>query len=130
MINTKHCSRTQAEIEDLIKGEGDPKSRALLIVLNSINSSIIANTATTVAVSEKLDDHLTRFDSHSKEQDAIINRGRGATKMLSIVLTAVQAIVIAICSILYSDLQDIHSAIATDRIEHQRFLDHISEAKK
>lgn len=67
-----------ANIESMIAEENDPKSRALLIVLNSINNSMMANTAITREIGGKLDAHLTNYESHVAEQTAMANKGRGA----------------------------------------------------
>lgn len=67
-----------ANIESMIAEENDPKSRALLIVLNSINNSMMANTAITREIGGKLDAHLSNYERHVEEQTATVNRGRGA----------------------------------------------------
>ena len=66
-----------ADIEALIAKENDPDKRMYLIILNSINQSLIANTTSLISISEKLDSHLTTFELHIKAEDAMINRGRG-----------------------------------------------------
>ena len=92
------------DIDTMIAGENDPQQRAFLIVLNSINNALVANTATIRDVSDKLETHLTNFDKHTKEGEELLNKGKGAWKVTAVVLGMVQFLVIAYFSQLHSDI--------------------------
>ena len=105
-------------IEEMIANEDDPGKRAMLIVLLSINSSLLANTRTIVELSAKLEEHRTKlekhldnFDLHIAAEDEILNKGRGAWRVLAWVLGAAQIAVVTVISMAWSDLSGIHSAI-------------------
>lgn len=123
-------------IEEMILAENDAKTRALLVVLNSINLSLTANTSMTLEEATKLDKHLSRFEEKEKEfhvlrrkDDEIINKGKGMWKVTAVVLSIVQIIVFSIASLLFSDLQDIHSKLQLNVVEHQHFKDKLEMQK-
>ena len=77
-----HYKRRQSDskvgdIEALIAEENDPKQRAFLIILNSINSSMVANTEATRDVADKLDSHLSAFETKAESDAKLLNQGRG-----------------------------------------------------
>lgn len=82
------------DIEHLIAAEPDPKQRVYLIVLNNLNNSLVANTDTIRSVSQKLDAHLTNFETYTKDKDEILNKGRGAWKIAAWVLGIAQAVLV------------------------------------
>lgn len=123
-------------IEEMILAENDAKTRALLVVLNSINLSLTANTSMTLELATKLDKHLSRFEEKEKEfhvlrrkDDEIINKGKGMWKVTAVVLSIVQIIVFSIASLLFLDLQDIHSKLQLNVVEHQHFKDKLEMQK-
>ncbi len=102
---------TTTDINDLIMGEDDPKQRAFLIVLNSINQSLIANTHTIRDVSEKLEQHLTNFENHARDEEAMINKGRGMWKVAAWVIGIAQVIGLGIWNQAHGELSDIKTAV-------------------
>ena len=50
------------DISQMIANEDDPKQRAFLIVLHSINQALEANTSTVREISDKLEIHLEAFN--------------------------------------------------------------------
>lgn len=84
--------RHQAEIEHLIAKEEDPKARLQLMILNKINLALIANTNVTNSIRQDLDQHLEIFATRTKEQDALLNKGRGAWWIVSSGLVLVQVL--------------------------------------
>lgn len=103
------------DIESMIAEENEPKQRAFLIILNSINNSLMANTNTTSDVAIKLDEHLSRFEAKSAADAELLNQGRGAWKILAWVLGVAQIGVLAACTSVISDLKEIHHII--ERLE-------------
>ena len=84
-----------------IAAENDPRQRALLIILQSINRSLIANTRATQDTaaglaehSENFKKHLSNFEQHAVNEEAIMNKGKGAWWVLTIALTIAQSFVI------------------------------------
>ena len=106
---------TSSDINDLIMGEDDPKQRAFLIVLNSINQSLIANTHTIKDVSEKLEQHLTNFENHARDEEAMINKGRGMWKVAAWVIGGAQVVGLGIWNQAHGELNEIKTAVITDQ---------------
>jgi hypothetical protein len=101
------------DIEQMIIEEPDPKQRAFLVVLNSINQSLQANTVLTQTVSSKLEKHLTNFEEHAREEEALMNKGRGAWKVAAWVIGIAQVIGVAVWVDARSELMGVHNNIAT-----------------
>ncbi len=100
-LNRRANDKLQSDIDLSIAAENDPRQRALLIILQSINRSLIANTRATqdtasgLAVhSENFKTHLSNFEKHALNEEAIMNKGKGAWWVLTIVLTIAQSFVI------------------------------------
>ena len=112
---TEDNDRTTQEIETLIMQEGDPKQRAFLIVLNNINKSLLANTHTVRDVSEKLEAHLENFASHAANEEALMNKGKGAWVVVAWVLGIVQLIGLGIWQSARMDLSTISQTITQNQ---------------
>ena len=97
------------DIEALIAGENDPKQRAFLIILNSINSSMVANTEATREVADKLDNHLSAFEAKAETDAELLNQGRGAWRVLAWVLGTAQVLFLAGAGYVTSDLKALHA---------------------
>lgn len=106
-----------SEIEQMIMQENDPKQRAFLIVLNSINNSLIANTDTIREVSDKLESHLANFEEHTRSEEALMNRGRGAWQIATWVIGVAQVIGLGIWQQAKSDLADINAALQKEQVQ-------------
>lgn len=78
------------DISLMIANENDPKQRAFLIVLNSINLALEANTATVREISQKLEHLLGDFNTHVTEDERLVNQGRGAWKVVTWVIGIAQ----------------------------------------
>ena len=101
------------DIEAMIAEENDPKQRAFLIILNSINHALMANTSATAGLSQKFDDHLTTFEQKVAADAEILNQGKGMWKVIAWGLGAAQAVVIALAVYAANDLKALHLAIQT-----------------
>lgn len=130
-------NRHQAEIEQLIAEEEDPRKRLHLIVLNRINLSLVANTNTVRSVSEKLEEHLENFEKRTREQDELVNKSKGAWKVMIYVLGFLQVVGIGLWTTVSDDLKFLHKSVAeisteqARRAERIRFIeDHIQRYKK
>lgn len=99
--------RTTDEISAMITQENDPKQRAFLIVLNSINQSLQANTDTTKDVASKLDRHLSDYQQTAIIHEAMINKGRGAWTVGAWVLGMVQLAVLASAGFVTTELKQL-----------------------
>lgn len=106
--NRRATDKLPLDIDQLIMAEDDPKQRAFLIVLNSINNSLIANTETIKDVSEKLDAHLTSYENHVEQEEALLNRGRGAWRVMAWVISGVQVIGLGIWAMAREEIKEIH----------------------
>jgi hypothetical protein len=103
------------DIEQMILQEDDQKQRAFLIVLHSINKSLIANTETIREVSEKLETHLEHFETHTKAEEALVNKGRGAWWVAAWVIGVVQVIGLGIWNEARNEIKDIHLALQKEQ---------------
>ena len=128
------------DIDQMILEEEDKKQRAFLIVLNSINKSLIANTETIKEVSEKLDAHLTSYEQHVEQEDALLNKGRGAWKVMAWVISGVQVIGLGIWTMARGEIKEIHVMMQAEQ-KHlaqlesrvlfvERVADHKAQAPK
>lgn len=104
--------RLPHDIEQMIMQEDDHKQRAFLIVLNSINNSLIANTHTIQEVSDKLETHLTNFETHAREEEAVMNKGRGAWKVAAWVVGVVQVVGLAVWADMRGDMKSLHADVS------------------
>lgn len=105
------------DIEKMIMQENDPKQRAFLIVLNSINNSLIANTNTIREVSDKLESHLAHFEEHTKTEEALVNRGRGMWKIAAWVIGVAQIIGLGIWQQAKTDLSEINASLQREQVQ-------------
>lgn len=101
------------DIEAMIAAEDDARQRAFLIVLNSINTSLMANTSTVRDVANKLDAHLTAYADHVNEETALLNKGRGMWTVGAWVLGIAQLAVLGGGARLINDIDHIHQALQT-----------------
>ena len=114
----------------MILQEDDPKQRAFLIVLNSINNSLIANTETIREVSDKLEQHLEHFDAHTKAEDALMNKGRGMWKVAAWVIGIAQLVGLYIWQHAREDLAQINSALQREQVEIAQISTRVSNVEK
>lgn len=122
----------QHEIEALIAAEDDARIRLQLMIMNRINLSLIANTHTINEVAIKLEDHLSIYERRTTAEQALINKGKGAWRMVAWVIGAVQLIGLGIWTDARQDLAGIHAALeqarlSDSRIEHR--LDVLEKSK-
>jgi hypothetical protein len=95
----------------MIAEENDPKQRAFLIVMNTMNVNLVANTETIRVISSKLDGHLSNYDIQTKLEQEWVNKGKGMWKVLAWVLGIVQTVVLLVCVQLRTNLADIHTTL-------------------
>ena len=123
----------QAEIERLIAAEADPQARIHLMILNRINLSIVANTVVTKHVVMRLDEHITKFNTHAKEQDELVNKGKGAGWVLGGILAIAQVFGMGIWIAVRDDIKGLHDeviSISTEQARRAERLRFIEEAIK
>ena len=131
---------TDLNIEDLIAKENDPDKRLYLLVLNNINNSLMENTHSVKLLNGKLDNHLVQFAEHARNEEALMNKGRGIWIVLAFVLGIAQVLAGYTWVQIRADLESIHAAIIAgqitdakvtmqiEAIEH-RIGDHLSQSK-
>lgn len=107
----RESDRVLMEIEDMIIKEDDPHQRAFLVVLNSINISLVANTRTVTDIGCKLEAHLINFESHTKNEEALMNKGRGAWNILAWVLSIAQIAVIGAYANMTNEISSLASQV-------------------
>jgi hypothetical protein len=109
MASSYHTVSTPAvlDISLMIAAEDDPKQRAFLIVLNSINLALEANTVTVKDISFKLETHLLAYNQSTKNSEEIINKGKGAWKVIAWVIGIAQVGCLAAWIQLRTDLTEL-----------------------
>jgi len=104
--------QTPFDLEQMIAAENDPQRRVLLLLVNTFNANLAANTTAVEGISTKLDNHLTKFEQHMALDDELRNQGKGAWKVLAWVLGGVQVIGLGIWVEAKAEIKDIHASIA------------------
>ena len=107
--NRRHDDGGKTEIDELIKQENDPKTRAILLVLQNINVSLLANTEAVNDTDRQLKQHMTAVAKNAEENNALLNKGRGMWNVISICLAVVQAGLVYFMSMYLSDIKSLHA---------------------
>jgi len=132
-------AKLQAELDALVAAENDPSKRATLMVLNAINRSLTQNTHVTHNVKEQLttlktsfDEHVVGFAQHAKDEEALLNKGRGAWMALAWFLGLVQVAVGFMIMDTRDTLRQLHGASIEAKMSDQRLNSRIDvlEAKR
>lgn len=129
-LNRRETDKAHLDIEVMILEENDPKQRAFLIVLNSINQSLLANTALTHSVSTKLEEHLENFTEHAEKEEAIMNKGRGAWKVAAWVVGIAQVFAVMLWTDTRTTMITLADAVVGLKItqaEHTSRLDRLEK---
>lgn len=113
------------DLRQLIANEDDPKLRVLLMLVNTFNENLAANTvavdANASAVNEiaaKLDSHLLAFEQRAERDDAMRNQGKGAWRVLAWVFAAAQGVGAMVWMDARNEIKDIHASILlSQRVE-------------
>ena len=106
--NRRHDDGGKTEIDELIKAENDPKTRAILLVLQNINVSLMANTEAVNDTDRQLNQHMTAVAKNAEENNALLNKGRGMWNVISVCLAIVQAGLIYFMGMYLSDIKSLH----------------------
>ena len=106
--NRRHDDGGKTEIDELIKAENDPKTRAILLVLQNINVSLMANTEAVNDTDRQLKQHMTAVAKNAEENNALLNKGRGMWNVISLVLAAVQVALVYFMSMYLADIKSLH----------------------
>ena len=107
--NRRHDDGGKTEIDELIKLENDPKTRAILLVLQNINVSLMANTEAVNDTDRQLKQHMTAVAKNAEENNALLNKGRGMWNVISLVLAAVQVALVYFMSMYLADIKSLHA---------------------
>lgn len=107
--NKKQDDGGKTEIDQLIKSENDPKTRAILLVLQNINVSLMANTQAVNDTDNQLKQHMIEVQKRAEENTALMNRGRGMWQVISGILVFAQMGLIYFMSMYLADIKDLHA---------------------
>lgn len=107
--NRRHDDGGRTEIDDLIKQENDPKTRAILLVLQNINVSLMANTQAVNDTDTQLKAHMIEVQKQAERNDALINKGKGMWNIISILLAMVQAGLVYFMTMYLADIKNLHN---------------------
>ena len=106
--NRRYDDGGKTEIDELIKAENDPKTRAILLVLQNINVSLMANTEAVNDTDTQLKAHMSAVAKSTEENNALLNKGRGMWNVISVCLAIVQAGLIYFMGMYLSDIKSLH----------------------
>ena len=84
--------RTHADIRELILKTDAPKDKAMLLILLKISESLESNTVLTQDVSDKLDQHIKRYDVHETEDKVRVGSIKTGWRILSGVVVVLQGL--------------------------------------
>lgn len=107
--NRRHDDGGKTEIDDLIKQENDPKTRAILLVLQNINVSLMANTQAVNDTDTQLKAHMIEVQRQAEKNNALINKGKGMWNVISILLAMVQAGLVYFMTMYLADIKNLHA---------------------
>lgn len=129
--------KVQHDIDVLISAENDPARRALLIVLQNINRSLEANTIATQQTQLSLGGlrtdfgtHLKNFENHTFNEEAIMNKGRGAWWVMAFVLSVVQTIAIYGWNSSRNEIEGMKAEAHQSELTHQKMQLRIERLEK
>lgn len=129
--------KVQDGIDALISKEDDPARRALLIVLQAINRSLEENTLATQQTQSSLGElrtdfgiHLTNFATHAINEEAIMNKGKGAWRVMAYVLSAVQAVAIWCWVDSRNEIKSMKYEAHAAELIHQKMQSRIEQLEK
>lgn len=126
----RRADKRQDEIEKLISAENDPKQRALMIVLQSINQSLIANTICTQGIQSDVTQHRKDFVTHAMNEEALINKGKGAWWVMATVLTILQGVVIYGWNASRNEIETMKSQAVEAQLIHQKLVGRITHLEQ
>ena len=129
--------KVQHDIDVLISAENDPARRAVLIVLQSINRNLEANTIATQQTQLSLGGlrtdfgtHLKNFETHAVNEELLISRGKGAWWVMAYVLSAVQAVAIWGWVDSRNEIKSTKYEAHQSEITHQKMQSRIEQLEK
>lgn len=105
----RHDDGGKTEIDELIKSENDPKTRAILLVLQNINISLMANTEAVNDTDKQLKAHMVEVQRQSEANAALINKGKGMWNIISVCLAVVQVGLVYFMSMYLADIKGLHA---------------------
>jgi hypothetical protein len=122
-VQTSHLRLTeeQKEIEKLIEEENDAQIRLQLMIMNRINLSLIANTKTIHEIGAKLEEHLTNYEARTKVEDEILNKGKGAWKVIAVIIGIIQAIGLILWNDVRTTMDKTSQALLENSYSHSVF---------
>ena len=110
-----NVNKRSDEIEAMIGDENDPKQRAFLIILNSINNTLVASAGLIKEVSTKLEGHLVKYDDRTTADDALLNKGKGVWIVAAWALGLLQVAAVAFFLQLKDDISTLHEFAAFNK---------------
>lgn len=130
METSRRKTDSVTDISMMIANENDPKQRAFLIVLNSINLALEANTATVREISQKLEHLLDDFTNHVTEDERLVNQGRGAWKVVAWVIGIAQVMATGAWFTQRNEISDLNKAVQAELIGYTQVRTRVDVLEK
>ena len=129
-LNRRSTDNQSLDINQMIADEADPKQRAFLIVLNSINNSLEANTKTVRDIGEKLENHIVKFTDHANNEQVLMAQGKGAWRVMAWVLGVAQLMVIGLWTTVKTDLSSLNAHEQQIEFAHIQLMNRVDILEK
>src|ERR1017187_6168510 len=120
----------QREIDNLIKQANDPEKRITLMVLQQMSKSLYAINTITQGLEDKLIGVSEKLEDHTKMEEALMNKGKGAWWVIGAVLAAAQVIGVFIFMEVKGDIHKLNDEMVDDSAKHIRIDDRLDTVEK
>ena len=117
---------TEGKILELIEETSDSKDKGFLLILLKLNNSLGDNTKVVNDVANKLNAHMTVFESHAQQEFAEYHRRDGAKKIWNYVIGAIQTVAISMILYFQAELVTLHADVnkmKLDLVRHEVIID-------
>lgn len=112
----------------MIRNENDAKTRAILVIMNTMAASLQQNTASNENLAEKLEVATKRIDTHELDEVRLINQVRGAGRVIAWVIGVAQILVVAIWGYVAHSIGESHDTNIRQEAQIQQLMKQV-EAK-
>jgi hypothetical protein len=97
----------QDKIDALIQDENDPKTRAVLVVIQNLVHTLNNVAEVIKDVETRLDTHRQEYETSSRKTDNVLIRGQAVYRVVLGVLALAQSSIIGVAAYAYTSLVDI-----------------------
>lgn len=128
--------KTHKDIRELILQTDQAKDKAMLLILLKISENLETNTELTQGVSETVEKHIERYETHETREAVLVGQAKVAWFVLSAVLVLVQGVALYAIKSYSDDYRYLNTAVIKLRSdmdilqERRRIEDEIKKAQR